>query len=76
MGLEPTTSSLGSWHSTTELRPPSRQWRPVCPQHQPPMRLVAEFARIQLFCLRLAEFLQIQLLVCRGFSPWLRAKWR
>jgi hypothetical protein len=22
MGFEPTTSSLGSWHSTTELRPP------------------------------------------------------
>jgi hypothetical protein len=21
MGLEPTTSSLGSWHSTAELRP-------------------------------------------------------
>ena len=21
MGVEPTTSSLGSWHSTTELRP-------------------------------------------------------
>ena len=25
MGFEPTTSSLGSWHSTTELRPP-RVW--------------------------------------------------
>ncbi len=26
MGFEPTTSSLGSWHSTTELRPHIRRW--------------------------------------------------
>jgi hypothetical protein len=25
MGFEPTTSSLGSWHSTPELRPPIAQ---------------------------------------------------
>src|SRR5262245_37988815 len=25
MGFEPTTSSLGSWHSTPELRPPTAQ---------------------------------------------------
>jgi hypothetical protein len=27
VGVEPTTSSLGSWHSTTELRPRSRKSR-------------------------------------------------
>ena len=26
-GLEPATSSLGSWHSTTELLPQSKQYK-------------------------------------------------
>jgi hypothetical protein len=26
MGIEPTTSSLGSWHSTAELRPPESRF--------------------------------------------------
>ena len=32
MGLEPTTSSLGSWHSTTELRPPFHAAQEAPPQ--------------------------------------------
>ena len=37
-GVEPATSSLGSWHSTTELRPPvskSRVAAPTCQIHGP-----------------------------------------
>src|SRR5262245_32588270 len=37
MGFEPTTSSLGSWHSTTELRPHD-QTSPSYPPRPPPAR--------------------------------------
>ena len=33
-GLEPATSSLGSWHSTTELRPPWFRSSPNLVEHQ------------------------------------------
>jgi hypothetical protein len=33
-GVEPATSSLGSWHSTTELRPLCRESRSLLPECQ------------------------------------------
>ncbi len=41
MGLEPTTSSLGSWHSTAELRPLLPDWQ-ILPAEKAPL-VLAEF---------------------------------
>ena len=59
-GIEPATSSLGSWHSTTELLPPSvdplilasmalvkQFWSDLLKQHSAPRKIagIAEIAK-------------------------------